>query len=283
MTETRSKNEVVASSKASGEKRLKVRKILLKLSLALTIIGPLIFLVAALGAKLGLWSWMFGLGTLSAKIGPLVLMIGAVVSLLALLSAILIKPRKGIVIAVIGLLVPGFVIGKLAGVKATAANLPYIHDVSTDTQDPPVFGEVVMAERQALAGVNPATYVGKKAPVTNADGSKSQALVSALQTKAYPEVRPLVLDSKGEVAFGEALATAKSMGWKIKSQDVATGRIDATDTTFWYGFQDDVTIRLREDKGGGTIVDVRSLSRVGESDLGKNAQRVEAFLEALAK
>ena len=73
------------------------------------------------------------------------------------------------------------------------------------------------------------------------------------------------------------------MGWKIKEEDVSAGRIDATDTTFWYGFEDDVAIRLRASEGGGTIVDVRSLSRVGMSDLGKNAARITEFLEQLAE
>jgi uncharacterized protein (DUF1499 family) len=91
------------------------------------------------------------------------------------------------------------------------------------------------------------------------------------------------LSDPKDVVFGEALATAKSMGWKIKEENLEEGRIDATDTTFWYGFDDDVTIRLRDGKGGGTIVDVRSLSRIGGSDLGKNADRVGKFLERLAK
>ena len=73
------------------------------------------------------------------------------------------------------------------------------------------------------------------------------------------------------------------MGWKIKEEDLTTGRIDATDTTFWYGFDDDITVRLRASEGGGTIVDVRSLSRVGQSDLGANAARITAFLEQLAE
>ena len=79
------------------------------------------------------------------------------------------------------------------------------------------------------------------------------------------------------------MATAKSMGWTIKEENLAEGRIDATDTTFWYGFDDDITIRIRDGKGGGTIIDVRSLSRIGGSDLGKNAERVSAFLERLAR
>ena len=276
-------NDADAPVKLTGMKRLALRRLLLKLSLALTIIGPMLFIIAALGVKLGLWSWQFGLGTLSTKVGPLVLMIGAVVAILALLSAVLIKPRKGIVIAVIGLLIPALAFGKLVKTKSTVAKLPFIHDITTDTQNPPDFGKVVMTERAAVEGVNTADYIGKKAPSKSADGTPSEKLVSALQTKAYPEIRPLILSESKDVVFGEALATAKAMGWSIKREELSTGLIDATDTTFWYGFQDDITIRLRASEGGGTIVDVRSLSRVGGSDLGKNAARVGEFLERLSQ
>lgn len=275
-------NDVGPDVKVPGAKRRRVRNILLKISLALTIIGPLIFVVAALGAKLGLWGWQFGLLILSFKIGPLVLLIGAVISFLALLAAVLVNPRKGIVIAVIGLVVPGLAFGKLMQTKGKAASLPFIHDVTTDTQNPPAFGDFITKERE-VENANSADYIGKKAPVTAADGTKSEKLVSALQTKAYPAIRPLVLNEPKDVVFGEALATAKSMGWDIKEEDLDAGRIDATDTTFWYGFEDDITIRLRPSEGGGTIVDVRSLSRVGGSDLGKNAARVGAFLERLGE
>jgi len=177
-----------------------------------------------------------------------------------------------------------FAVGKLGATKkAVYVELPFIHDVTTDTQDPPVFGAVIKTERAAVQGVNTDEYIGKTAPVFKNEKPAGEELVSVLQTKAFPEIRPLVLSDPKDVVFGEALATAKSMGWKIKEENLANGRIDATDTTFWYGFDDDVTIRLRDGNGGGTIVDVRSLSRIGGSDLGKNAERVGEFLERLAK
>ena len=268
--------------KEKGAKRRKLRAVLLKLSLALTILAPLIFIVAALGVKVGLWGWPFGLLTLSRDVGPIVLISGLIVAVLAMVSAFIVQPRKGIVIAAIGLLVPIMGLGKLGQTKSTVEKLPFIHDVTTDTQDPPIFGEVVLAERAATKGVNTADYKGKMAPVTNKDGTKTQTLVAALQTKAYPQIRPLIINETEEAAFSRALETAKSMGWKIKEADQESGRIDATDSTFWYGFEDDITIRLRKSEGGGTLVDVRSLSRVGGSDLGKNAARIEAFLESLS-
>lgn len=283
MTDLIPANDVGPAVKVAGAKRRRLRKILLTLSLALTLLGPLIFMLAGVGSKLGLWSWQFGLGTLTAKLGPVVLIAGGFISLLALIAAFAVTPRKGIFIAALGLIVPLLAFGKLGQTQATVAELPFIHDVTTDTQDPPVFGDVVMAERGAVEGVNTADYIGKKAPVTAADGSKSEKLVAALQTQAYPDIRPLVLNQSRDVVFGEALATAKAIGWDIKEENLKAGRIDATDTTFWYGFEDDITIRLRASEGGGTIVDVRSLSRVGGSDIGKNAARVGDFLQRLSE
>ena len=268
--------------KEPGAKRRKIRGVLLKISLALTILGPLIFIIGALGAKVGLWGWPFGLLTLSRNVGPIILILGLIVAALAMVFTFIVQPRKGIVIAAIGLLVPLVGLGKLKHTQSTVAKLPFIHDVTTDTQDPPIFGKIVLAERAATKGVNTADYKGKMAPVKNRDGSETKTLVAALQTKAYPQIRPIIINETQEVAFGEALTTAKAMGWKIKEEDLAAGRIDATDTTFWYGFKDDITIRLRDSEGGGTLVDVRSLSRVGGSDLGKNAARIEAFLERLS-
>jgi len=268
--------------KTRGVKRRNIRKILLRICLVLTILVPLLFVVAAFGTKFGLWGWEFGLGTLTAKVALLFVILGVVVGLLSLLAAVLINPRKGIVIAVIGLLVPLVGLGKLVKTKSIAEKLPFIHDVTTDTQDPPLFGEVVLAERAATKGVNTADYKGKMAPVTHKDGTKSESLVAALQTQAYPQIRSRILTETDEAAFTLALEAAKSMGWKIKETDPETGRIDATETSFWYGFKDDITIRLRKSEGGGTLVDVRSLSRVGGSDLGANAARIEAFLESLS-
>jgi len=64
--------------------------------------------------------------------------------------------------------------------------------------------------------------------------------------------------------------------------DPATGRIEATDSTFWFGFIDDVVVRLTPETDGGTRVDVRSVSRVGLGDAGANARRVRNFLFDLA-
>jgi len=83
------------------------------------------------------------------------------------------------------------------------------------------------------------------------------------------------------VAFSRALEAAERMGWTLVANNPAEGRIEATDTTFWYGFKDDIVIRVTP-AGAGSRVDVRSVSRVGRSDIGTNARRVRRYLAKLA-
>lgn len=277
-------NDTGKLPKVKGEKRRAIRRWVNRLTWVFIILAPLVFLAAAIGYKLGVFDLSFALGTLNTKLGPLVLMLCGAMGLASLIGAFIVQPRKGVLPGVLGVLIAVFAMGKLLSTKkAVYEKLPFIHDVTTDTQDPPVFGEIILAERAAVEGVNTAEYIGKKAPVFVDEKPAGEELVSALQSKAFPEIGPLILSDKKDVVFGEALATAKSMGWSLKEEDLAAGRIDATDTTFWYGFDDDITIRLRDGKGGGTIVDVRSLSRIGGSDMGKNAARIREFLETLGR
>ena len=93
----------------------------------------------------------------------------------------------------------------------------------------------------------------------------------------------MILSQPAEAAFEQAKAAAEDMGWKIKSEDKNAGLIEATATSLWYGFKDDIVIRLRAGEGGGTVVDLRSVSRVGMSDMGANAARIRAFLRKMSE
>jgi uncharacterized protein (DUF1499 family) len=106
--------------------------------------------------------------------------------------------------------------------------------------------------------------------------------VAAQQRRAYPDLSPVTLSAPPDQAFAAALAVAQGKGWEIVTADSAGGRIEATDTTRWFGFKDDVVIRLTE-WGAGTRVDVRSVSRVGRGDAGTNARRIREFLDELSE
>jgi len=144
-------------------------------------------------------------------------------------------------------------------------SLPMIHDITTDTENPPVFNAVLGFRNNAL---NPPEYGGQE--------------VARQQQEAYPDIRPLVVEDPPAKAYDRALAAANKLGWAVVSAESEKGIIEATDTTFWFGFKDDIVIRITS-QGMGSRIDVRSLSRVGKSDVGRNAHRIRVFLREMRK
>jgi uncharacterized protein (DUF1499 family) len=100
------------------------------------------------------------------------------------------------------------------------------------------------------------------------------------QREAYPDIQPVKLELPLGLAHDVAEAAALDMGWRIVDNSLT--RIEATDTTPWFGFQDDVVIRLSE-TGEGVRVDVRSASRLGRGDVGANAKRIRDYFEAVER
>jgi uncharacterized protein (DUF1499 family) len=150
--------------------------------------------------------------------------------------------------------------------KAQAQSLPVIHDISTDTANPPVFKAVLPLRADA---VNPVEYEG--------------AEIAKQQATAYPDIKPLELGENKQKSFDEALDAAKKMKWDIVDQSLTDGRIEAVATTAFFGFKDDVVIRLTEISPETTRLDIRSLSRVGKSDVGANAARIRKYFAMLKK
>jgi uncharacterized protein (DUF1499 family) len=100
------------------------------------------------------------------------------------------------------------------------------------------------------------------------------------QRKAYPDIQPLELAEPPATVYSRALAAAEAMGWEVVRKDPAAGRIEAVATTAWFGFKDDVLVRIAP-AAKGSRVDIRSRSRVGRSDIGTNARRIRAYLQHL--
>lgn len=147
-----------------------------------------------------------------------------------------------------------------------AESVPPIHDITTDTRNPPQFLPDVLTLRAAAHAVNSTVYGGPK--------------VAALQKKAYPYIRPMFFKLAPSKVFAAALRTVKAMGWKLDSEHPNLGIIEASSTTFWFGFTDDVVIRI-ESQSDQTRLDIRSESRIGESDIGRNAARIMRFRSML--
>lgn len=178
--------------------------------------------------------------------------------------AALTRSGRGLLLVVIGtVLAVGAALVPIS-MRAQAGRVPPIHDITTDLAAPPAFVAIAPLRADAPNGVDYTTD-------------------RAAQQKAFPDITTYRSQlSPGEL-FEKALAAAEAQGWEIVASSREEGRIEATDTTLWFGFKDDVVIRIAADEAGGSKLDIRSMSRVGKSDLGKNAERIRAFLAALPK
>ncbi|MGV9010018.1 DUF1499 domain-containing protein [Brevundimonas sp.] len=263
-----------------------MRLLLARLILILALLLPVYFAGSALGVRFGLFGWRFGLGTLVVEWAPR-LILGVLALAVIILLAILVKaPRKGWLPALLAALIAGSALGYLAWVRSQSETIPPIHDVSTRPADPPRFGPVILAERSLTPDANP--IVSLTLPLSSLNkyqgprfAGMGDRTLGDVAAEAYPEVRPLTTTARPDAAFDAALAEARARGWVVVSQDPASGTLDATATSFWFGFKDDVAVRVRADDQG-SVIDVRSTSRVGLSDLGANATRIEAYLAGVA-
>ncbi len=236
-----------ASTKPPAAARLFYR-----LAIILLIVLP----VAPLGVRLGLWHHSIGLALCTlALLGSFLIQIIHSIWLLR-------KPpqatkrllRKTSLVALPPLLVAAAIIRE-------AGDKPMIHDISTDTESPPEFA-ALLAERR---------------PEHNSLTISAEVL--SQQRRAYPQLQPLLSTLPPEQALLQAAATAEQLGWRLYQLDQQQGRLEATATTLWFGFVDDIVVRVRPHQQG-SIIDLRSASRVGQGDLGANAKRIEAFIKA---
>ncbi|WP_299193836.1 DUF1499 domain-containing protein [uncultured Erythrobacter sp.] len=254
-----------------------------KLVLALLVFTPLFFMVAALGTKIGLWSWQTGLGTLTIGGGPIILGLTGVAALVSLGLGVFKKPRskRVLTVAAIGLLVPLGAFAMLGMMSGTAADNP-IHDVATDTANPPSFSpETIRARLQAEA--NPLSDY--QLPLGEIEMYSSSAPELAIKSHAqiindaYAELSPLPLGGASRADAVAAVAAAMGeMGFADIRTDAEAGRVEGVAETFWFGFKDDVVARVGENQ-----IDFRSVSRVGRSDLGANAARIAELRELVAQ
>lgn len=107
-------------------------------------------------------------------------------------------------------------------------------------------------------------------------------LTAIEQHRGYPDIAPLRLGTSPADAFDRVVRAVRSRGWDVASVVPSDLRVEATDATLLFGFKDDVVVRVRP-TGEGSVIDVRSLSRVGGSDFGVNANRVRALLHKIGE
>jgi uncharacterized protein (DUF1499 family) len=223
--------------------------------ITLAIAGPLYQLgVAQLSSAFLLLRWAAYIGAGAAIVGLILLIWQALKPSEKLPSSMLL----GLAVIAAGV---SFILPYLQ--LQTARSVPPIHDISTDLTNPPAF--IAIAPLRANAP-NPVEYAGEE--------------TAQQQRQAYSDITTWNTSASVEVVYQQALKVVADMGWELVASDLNEGRIEATDTTTWFGFKDDVVIRLVATETG-SAVDIRSKSRVGRSDVGVNAKRIRAFLSAL--
>lgn len=233
-----------------------------RLALILSGLSLLAAILSGFGSRWGLWHFSFGFKVLAA--GALGGGVSSAIALAGLAFALHEKLWRDLSMSFIALSLGLAVFGLPFSWYLAAKHLPKIHDVTTDTENPPQFVALLPLRKDAP---NPSVYGGPE--------------IALKQLEAYPDIKPLVLDLPSEKAFDRALAAARGMSWKIVNADREELRIEATDSTFWFGFKDDIVVRTTP-LDGKSRIDVRSLSRVGLSDVGTNAARIRKYLTGLS-
>ena len=245
----------------------------LKISTRALLVCAVVLLVVLLTGPLG---YKFELAPLSASLyslliaalgGGLVLLVGLVYLAIAIKGQALADRNCLLIILVLAALP----VAIMAPQIVTARSVPAIHDITTDTANPPRF--------VALHGIRSRSPNGAE---YGASEAWPAAKLMAAQAEAYPHIQPLMSDLSPAAALERAEQVAHDMGLEVAAVDRMAGQLEATATTFWFGFKDDLVVRVRagtetEAGAGGSRVDLRSMSRLGRSDLGANAARIAEF------
>jgi uncharacterized protein (DUF1499 family) len=257
----RSKTMTVAtSSSRAGPLLLRCAPLV---ALVLAVIALVLLALGPIGWRAGWWHFRFAFVTLM----PWAAYFGIAALIVAALALLLGRSRiewRGIAIAAAAFAAGALIAYVPWHYDQMRQSLPPIHDITTDTDNPPAFAAIVPV--RAADGGNPVAYEGPK--------------IAEQQRRAYPDIVPLTVALARDVAFSRALDAARNMGWTIVATDPASGLIEASDRSRWFGFTDDIVIRVAATDSGSRI-DLRSSARLGRSDFGVNAERVRAYLAML--
>ena len=270
-----------ATSEPVATTRKPWRRLLPKWSLWLSLAVLAWFAIAAFGPKFGLLPWQTGLQFMIAQAGPILLGIAAVVAIIALLFAFLKTPRGPWWKAALALAIPLILFGGLLTLRAQASSVPPIYDVATDLRNPPTFSNETMMLRAEMEA-NPVNDYGVPlGSLPKWEGMQDQALLAKnhadIIAENYEDLRPVILgNTTREEAMDAIVAAMGEIGLKDIRRIDGTNTVEGVAETFAFGFKDDVVVRLDDRQ-----IDIRSVSRVGLSDLGYNADRVEDLADAI--
>ncbi|MEM1307437.1 MAG: DUF1499 domain-containing protein [Pseudomonadota bacterium] len=174
---------------------------------------------------------------------------------------------RGTGAAAAGALIGAAILAWPASYLPTVITQAPLNDVSTDTDDPPLFDKVTAARP---VGANATAYPGRAA--------------SGVQTALYPDIRPVVVERPAAETFELVVQALTRAGLEIVDEREPTrttpGVAEATGRTLVIGFRDDVVVRVIG-RGNRSKIDVRSASRWGRYDFGRNAERVRTLVRGI--
>ncbi len=201
------------------------------------------------------------------------LVAGATLSLAMALIAgldVWVTGRQGAARVFCGAIVALGLLAVPAGVWAMSLRHPAINDVTTDFAEPPEFTE---AKDERGPETNPLNYPGDQ--------------FADLQRQNYPDLKSLVIPRTPDEAYELVLQAIRKMKLKAtlevppEDEDDSPGFIELSEHTQILGLVDDVIIRVLGDDKNSRI-DVRSASRYGSNDFGRNAEHVRLILKEVA-
>jgi uncharacterized protein (DUF1499 family) len=221
------------------------------LALIVGLVAFAVLVISGPGVRFELFSYRTGL-TLYRWVAYYAGIAAMVVAVLAL--AFPAARSHGVMMPIIALVLGALAFAMPFQFVRQARAVPPINDITTDMANPP-------------------KYMTTARPYPGDEFARQQAL-------AYPDIKPILLSVPPREAFERAVKAAEAMGWEVVGRDAAAGTLEAVDTTKWFGFKDDIAVRVTAVEGGSRI-DIRSKSRVGRSDIGTNARRIRAYAERL--
>ncbi|WP_198262693.1 DUF1499 domain-containing protein [sulfur-oxidizing endosymbiont of Gigantopelta aegis] len=222
-------------------------------SLIISVTCVIAIIISGVGYRLGLWHFSTGFSIVEWTVLAALISLG--LAIIGIYKTKIKGVNRGFFVATLSICLVFPIVAFSVYWEKSSDFYPPINDITTDIEEPPSFWEVP----------DPVDYPGIK--------------TANLQITAYPEISPIKLSMTVDQAFDRALTLAKNNKWEIVSIDKTEGQIEATDSSFLYGFKDDIVIRVQAVDGGAKI-DMRSRSRVGKIDRGANARRILKFIEA---
>jgi uncharacterized protein (DUF1499 family) len=260
---------------------LKGARHLLRLTLLVALTPIALILIGSAGTLSGLWDWKVGFGKLTVGWAPAWAWIGILAALVGFYVAAFAGFRRLWPYALVSLLIPIGVLYGFSQLRAQARAVPVpIHDVATDWTEPLMLSPAVMRARGPDANPVEADPQAKYPEPTPPIENWALRRVADFNARYCPAAKPVRLPAPPAQAYQRVLQAAEGAGLEVLTRDPAAGRIEAVATSRMYGFKDDVVFRIKAE-GSGSRVDIRSISRVGASDLGANCRRVSALIEAL--